>query len=76
MLKKMESWRISAGDVVMLPRRARFVRVESVNVLDNGSIRVSYSNLHTGAGIRSRTLAINSQVTLHPQFGKVIPIHG
>jgi hypothetical protein len=75
-MEKIDSRKVCAGDVVLLPGALTFVRIEGVSYPVTGGVRLTYSNINSGANIRSRTVSRGALVTLHPQFGKVVSIHG
>jgi hypothetical protein len=53
---------IRKGDRTLLPGATRYVRILAVE----GS-RVTYADLNTGKGIRTRTLAPNARCVMYPE---------
>jgi hypothetical protein len=58
---------IKNNDVVLMPKASRYVRVVShVTDINTRAVRVTYCNMVTGKGERTKTLLPFTHVTLYP----------
>jgi hypothetical protein len=62
---------IREGDRVCLPRARRFVRVVGISPspMDSRYVRVTYADINSGKGIRTRAIRTNARVILYPNIG-------
>lgn len=60
---------VRVGDRVLLPKATRYVRIVNVEyaVSDIRDIRVTYADINTGKGIRTRSIRRNARVILYPE---------
>jgi len=58
---------INNNDVVLMPKATRYVRVVSVVTdLVTRKVSVTYCNINTGKGMRTKTLKPFDHVTMYP----------